>query len=61
MKKTKRLFTNSGFVAFGDYFGHFSILFSGVISTSYITPEKRIENRLKRTAKSTEAEFVDSL
>jgi hypothetical protein len=61
MKKTKRLSTNSGFVAFGDYFGRFSILFWEVISTTDITPQKRIEKRLKRTAKSTEAEFVDSL
>ena len=42
-------------------FGRFSILFAGVISTRYITPAKRNENRLKRTQKSTEAELVDSL
>jgi hypothetical protein len=36
-----------GFVDFRDYFGLFSIVFAGVISTSYMTPAKQIKNRPK--------------
>ena len=51
----KRLLTDWGFVEFLDYFGRFSILFAGVVCDSLIQPpQKEVENRLKRTEKSTE-------
>ena len=40
------------FIDFGDYFGRFSILFTGVVYDVDTTPAKRIENRLKRTPKA---------
>jgi hypothetical protein len=51
------LFRISGFVDFRDYFGLFSTFFAGVIYEVDITPAKKVENRLKRTRKSTEPEF----
>jgi hypothetical protein len=59
---TQRVFINSGFVDFRDYFGRFLILFWGVIYEMLILPpKKRIKKRLKRTRKSTEPELMNTL
>jgi hypothetical protein len=49
------------FVGFGDYFDQVSFLFWGVISTPYITPQKRKETWLKRTPKPTETKSINRL
>jgi len=47
-----------GFVEFLDYFGRFSTSsLEGYIHCRYCPPETWIENRLKRTEKSTEPGF----
>ena len=46
---------------FGLFWPIFDSFSGGNIRNVDITPRKRIENRLKRTEKSTETNFADSL
>ncbi len=46
---------------FGIILTYFRFFFWGQYTNVDITPQKRIENRLKRTRKSTETKFADSL